>query len=244
MHSTSRIDIVLPVYHENLLTLKKNVPLLIKILDKKLTGYAWKIVIAINGIHANEIIALSTALVQTFPERVEYVYVPFSGKGWGVIYAWQKSNANVRAFMDVDLATDPKDIDQLIFPILKNEADIVIGSRHLPASILQRSWPRRIVSTIYNHLFVPVFLGCPLRDLQCGFKAVNRKFVEEILPLVKDREWFFETELLYIAYKKKFNIKEIPVEWVEGETSGLYLKKVIPQFIKKLFELKCRKIIL
>src|SRR3989338_817219 len=230
MNSIS-IDIVLPVYHGNLLVLKNNTPLLIEVLSQKLTRFEWKITISVNGPQSYKILKLCKELSEKFPQKIDYLSTPKAGKGWGVINAWQQSNADIKTFMDVDLATNPKDIYHLVKPILLKEGDIIIGSRFLKDSTLQRSFTRFIVSTIYNHIFVRLLLNCPIRDLQCGFKAVNNTFIKEVLPLVKDREWFFETEMLYLAYKKGLRIKEIPVEWHESKISGLHLRTAIPQFI-------------
>lgn len=241
MNLKSSIDIVLPVYHGNLFILRKNIPLLIPILSQKLKEFEWKIIISVNGLQSEEILRLSKELSEQYPCKIHYLYTPKPGKGWGVINAWQQSNAAIKAFMDVDLSTHPKDIYHLIEPLLLNESDIVVGSRFLEESLLQRSFIRQWVSTIYNHIFVRFLLNCPIRDLQCGFKAVNTTFIKEVLPLVKDREWFFETEMLYLAYKKGLRVKEIPVEWHESKISGLHLRKAIPQFILKTFQLRYRR---
>src|SRR3989338_6344893 len=165
MNSIS-IDIVLPVYHGNLLVLKNNTPLLIEVLSQKLTRFEWKITISVNGPQSDKILKLCKELSEKFPQKIDYLYTPKAGKGWGVINAWQQSNADIKTFMDVDLATNPKDIYHLVKPIL------------LKDSTLQRSFTRFIVSTIYNHIFVRLLLNCPIRDLQCGFKAVNNTFIK------------------------------------------------------------------
>ena len=51
------------------------------------------------------------------------------------------------------------------------------------------------------------------RDAQCGFKAISRRTADLLLPLVKDIGWFFDTELLILAEKNGFRIKEVPVRW-------------------------------
>jgi len=56
------------------------------------------------------------------------------------------------------------------------------------------------------------------KDSQCGFKAINRKILRKILPKAEDNEWFFDTEILFLAEKAGFKIKEIPVRWIEEGT--------------------------
>ena len=80
------------------------------------------------------------------------------------------------------------------------------------------------------------------RAIACGFKAVSPRVVREILPLVRNRNWFFESEMLYIAERKGFRIKEVPVDWKESEFSGIRLYKAILEFIKCSISLRLRKL--
>jgi hypothetical protein len=75
-------------------------------------------------------------------------------------------------------------------------------------------------------------------DAQCGFKAVTRDVIDKIVPLVKDQEWFFDTELLVLAEKYGRKIKNIPVTWIEDDDSRV---KIIPtawEDIKGVFRLR------
>src|SRR5439155_13572201 len=54
---------------------------------------------------------------------------------------------------------------------------------------------------------------------QCGFKAVRRDVLEELLPAVRDDGWFFDTELLVLAQRRGLRIHEVPVDWVDDPDS-------------------------
>jgi hypothetical protein len=56
-------------------------------------------------------------------------------------------------------------------------------------------------------------------DAQCGFKAVRREVLDGLLGEVRDEEWFFDTELLYRAHRRRLAIREVPVRWVEDSDS-------------------------
>lgn len=88
----------------------------------------------------------------------------------------------------------------------------------MPASRTTRSWKREAISRIYN-LLVKAVLFTKFSDAQCGFKAVSRRAVEHIIPQVADQSWFFDTELLVLAEKQGYRIKDIPVVWVEDDDS-------------------------
>src|SRR5439155_18719510 len=70
----------------------------------------------------------------------------------------------------------------------------------------------------YNHLLRAV-LRARFSDAQCGFKAVRRDAVRELVPDVRDEEWFFDTELLVLAQRRGLRIHEVPVDWVEDPDS-------------------------
>ena len=66
----------------------------------------------------------------------------------------------------------------------------------------------------YN-LLLRASLGVSFTDAQCGFKAVRRDVAQELLPLVADDNWFFDTELLVLAQRAGLRIHEVPVDWVD-----------------------------
>jgi hypothetical protein len=236
-----RLDIMLPVYHGNLLEISESIGKQVDFFEEALNDYDWKIVLAINGKGADEVIELARKLHKD-DERITYDYIEQAGKGSGIIHAWSGSDAEIISYMDIDLSTDIKGFPNLISQIEKG-FDISIGSRFHPDSTVSRSWKRKIVSFMYHKIFMKAVLGAKnYTDGQCGFKAVNQRVIREILPLIRNRNWFFESEMLYIAQRKGFRIKEVPVHWVESEFSGMKLYRAIFEFIGYGVGLRLRKI--
>jgi len=122
--------------------------------------------------------------------------------------------------MDADLAVSLNDIPALIFPLFNNGSDLVIGSRLMSGSAVKRSWYRDITSYTYNYLSRCLLKHCYV-DLQCGFKAIRREAFEKILPFLRDNYWFFDTELIILAQRLGYRVKEVPVDWQENR----YLKR-------------------
>ena len=77
---------------------------------------------------------------------------------------------------------------------------------------------REFVSRSYN-LILRGFLGARFTDAQCGFKAMRADVARQLLPLVADTGWFFDTELLVIAERAGLRIHEVPVDWVDDPDS-------------------------
>ncbi len=235
-----RIDIMLPVYHGNLHEIQPCIDEVIPFFTEKLSHYEWHIIFAINGKNQEAIIALVKEIHEKH-SQVWYDSAEEPGKGSGIIHSWMASPADIITYMDVDLATDIGNFLQLIDGIEKGY-DFCIGSRYHPESIVQRSIKRKVVSVVYHKFFMKVVLGVKTySDAQCGYKAVNRKVVSEILPLIRNKNWFFESELLYIAQKKNFSILEIPVKWKESRFSGITLYKAIWEFVKSSILIRFRK---
>jgi len=234
------VDIILPVYRGNITQLELGVDQLVKYFRENLKDYSWKVVISVNGSGANEVLNLSKKLSKKYKEVV-YIYTENGGKGNGVFNGWQYSKADIMTYMDLDLATNLDSFRPLVKAV-EEGYDIAVGSRYHPQSIALRTILRLILSKVYLLLFFKWILGVKCDDAQCGFKAVNKKVVDDIIPLVKDRDFFFDSELLYYAYKKGLKIKEIPIRWREAEFSSVNTVKIVPKFIKNVIRLKFSKI--
>jgi hypothetical protein len=138
--------------------------------------------------------------------------------------------------MDVDLSTKLN-----AFPLLIKALDegygVAIGSRLIGDSKVRRGLKREITSRTYNFLIRMMFFPS-FHDAQCGFKAVRRDAVQEIVPFIKDQAWFFDTELLLLAQKKGYRIKEVPVEWVDDAGTTVKVAKTAWEDVKGLFRVR------
>jgi len=239
MKKTS-VDIILPVYYGNLNEIEDSIKKQVAQYKTSLKWYKWNIVMSVNGKNAEDIINLSKELSKKY-KNVRYLYTEVAGKGSGVINGWIKSKADIRVYMDIDLAVSLECLPALIKKI-EDGYDISIGSRYHKGSKVKRSLKRKIVSIFYHLLLLKLLLNTKYNDAQCGFKAINKNAASIVIPLIKDHQWFFESELLYIAQRKNMKIAEIPIIWNEGRFSSINLLKVIPEFFIKMIKLRFRKI--
>ncbi len=208
------VDILLPVYNEEKV-LEWSVNTLKDFLNKNVDFFDWIITIGDNA-SIDKTQEIAKELEKKYSD-VHLYHINQKGRGRMVKYAWCHSKADVLAYMDVDLSTDLKCLLPLVQAILDGY-DISIGSRHYKGSHLERSIKREIISRGYL-IILKLFLDFPFSDAQCGFKAVSKKVVKELIPIIEDNEWFFDTELLYRGYKAGYKIKEIPVHWIEDKDS-------------------------
>jgi hypothetical protein len=142
--------------------------------------------------------------------------------------------------MDVDLSTDLAMITPLLAGVCDEGYDIAYGSRLGKGADIERSFKREINSRGYVLLFKLLFRA-KFSDAQCGFKAITREAAQALLPLVRDGEWFFDTELLVLAQQRGYKMKEVPVRWVEDPDTRVKFPDDIIKMVSNLVKLRFRR---
>lgn len=208
------VEIVLPAFNEERV-LARSVRTLHAYLSRSYT-FPFRITIADNA-STDATFDVAESLCAEFAE-VEGLYLDEKGRGRALRAAWMRSEADVVAYMDVDLSTDLSALPALLEPLLQRRGDISIGSRLADGAEVTRGAKREFISRSYN-LLLRVLLGVSFSDAQCGFKAGRREVVQPLLEEVRDEAWFFDTELLYLAQQHRLSILEVPVRWVDDPDS-------------------------
>jgi putative flippase GtrA len=205
-----QVDIVVPVRNEER-DLGPSVQRLVSFLR---TSFPFRagVTIADNG-STDGTWAIASMLTRQFPE-VRAVRMELPGRGRALREIWSRSEADVLAYMDVDLSTDLNALLPLVAPLLSGHSDLAIGSRLARGSRVIRGPKREVISRCYNVL-LRTSLGAGFSDAQCGFKAIRREQARVLLPLTEDTGWFFDTELLVLAERAGLRIHEVPVDWVD-----------------------------
>lgn len=150
------------------------------------------------------------------------------GKGFVVRQGLLEAKGEYRLFTDADNSTSIDQVEKM-WPEVKKGYDIVIGSRDLKESIIAvaQSWFRRRLGDVFN-LFTQVTCGLwGIWDAQCGFKIFTKEAVEKIFPKCKINRFAFDPEILVIAKKLGFKIKEIPVVWINEPESKVKFKSMV-----------------
>lgn len=236
------VDIAIPVYYGNIPQIEESINKQSEFYKKNLTNYKWKIIISINGPDKG-IIDFSKNMMKKY-DNVGYTYTKTQGKGAGIKTCWSQSDADILAYMDVDLSTGIDKFPDLINAVDK-ENDLSLGSKYLPESIIARGVKKRdYISKVYHTLFTKTFLGIKTSDVHCGFKAITSDAFKRIYPFLKDNIWFFDTELMFWATRKKLRIKEIPIIWTDsGVKSGVKIYRTIIKFVFKIIRLRLKSLI-
>jgi glycosyltransferase involved in cell wall biosynthesis len=212
------VEIVVPVYNEAT-HLAERVTELRSFLDSSFPFPA--LVTVVDNASTDDTYAVATELAATVP-GVAALHLPRKGRGYALRAAWSTSSAPVVAYMDVDLSTSLPALLPLVAPLLSGHRDVAIGSRLARGAHVVRGPKRELISRAYN-LLLKVTLRGRFSDAQCGFKALTRDAAQQLLPLVEDNEWFFDTELLVTAERLGLRIGEVPVDWVDDPDSRVHI---------------------
>jgi len=232
-----RVDVVIPCYNE-VSVLRPSVERTIALFHEN-PRFDWRVVIADNG--SNDGTGpLAEQLAAEYPE-VRALLLTIKGRGLALKEAWTKSDADIVAYMDVDLSTDILHLPQLIAMIADGKCDVAIGSRLARESKTKRSLKREITSRGYVFLIRATFPRLRITDAQCGFKALSRRAVEEVVPLIENRMWFFDTELLIVAHQKGLRIRELPVRWDEDPDTKVHIVDTAMEDIRGLLRMRFRR---
>lgn len=226
-----KICVVIPVYNEEE-QLEWSVKEVLEVCKKNYKSF--EILIADNA-STDRTLEIAKKLKRSYKE-VDYIHLDQKGRGRALKKAWVSTDADIMCYMDVDLSTDLRHLRQLTDAIEKGY-DISFGSRHHKESKLERSVKRDILSKGYN-LLLKTFLSFPFRDAQCGFKAVDKQVVKELVPKIKNNEWFFDTELIIKGLHAGYRLKSIPVEWIEDKGSTVRIKKIVESYLKNIFRVR------
>lgn len=229
------LDVVLPVLNEEK-DLPPSVRKLRGFLSDRLQEYRWRIVIADNG-STDSTLEVARNLSEEY-SGVGFIRLEQRGRGRALKKAWLESDADIVSYMDVDLSTDLEGLPDIVQAIERDGYDIAIGSRLLPGShVIGRPFKRELISRAYSLIFRAMFFT-GFRDAQCGFKALSRRAVDDIVPLVRDKGWFFDSELLILAEKNRFRIAEIPVTWTDDPDTRVKIFKTAYGDMQGLLRLK------
>jgi hypothetical protein len=208
------VSIVLPAYNEAK-RLERTVEEVIGAVRE--TGYEYEVIIAEDG-STDGTDKIASKLSEKY-ENVRHLHSSQRlGRGRALKNAFKIARGDILVYMDVDLATDLVHLKELIDAIAKEGYDFATGSRLMKESECERPLKRDLASRGYNFL-VRLLLGSKVRDHQCGFKAFKKAAVMKVLDRVEDNHWFWDTEVLVLAQKMGYRVKEIPVKWKHsGET--------------------------
>ncbi len=223
-------SIVIPAYNE-----RARILATLEAVIKAVRAHQWAVeVIVVNDGSTDETAELVRNFARSAPE-VRLMENPGNrGKGYSVKSGLLYAQGEIVMFSDADLSA-PIDEAQSLFDAIASGAEIAIGSRWLATSRQTHRQPlyRQFFGRCFNMLTRAV-MRLPYADTQCGFKAFTRQAAQTVFQLQTIERWGFDPEILFIARKRGFRVKEVPVSWAHDERTRIsYLRDGL-QMLKEL----------
>ncbi|TAK80337.1 MAG: glycosyltransferase family 2 protein [Dehalococcoidia bacterium] len=228
------VDLVIPVYNEEHV-LAGSIARVLAYLEGH-PEHQWRIVVADNA-SRDRTLEVAREQGAAHPGRVAVLHLPVKGRGIALRNAWLTSDADVVAYMDVDLSTDLGHLPALIDPIAAGQVDVAYGCRLGRGAVTNRSFKRELISRTYVFI-LNWALGLRVTDAQCGFKAASREAVRALVPLVHDNKWFFDSELLWVAQQNGFRLREVPVRWIEDPDTRVKIVQTAMEDLQGIWRLR------
>jgi dolichyl-phosphate beta-glucosyltransferase len=218
------LSIIVPAYNE-----AERISQTLIDMDKRLAHapYTYEILVVNDGSTDNtgEVVLGMTKMIKNL--KLANI-IDNGGKGGTVRKGMLMATGQIRLFTDADNSTSIDQFDQMI-PLFKEGYSVVIGSRTIkgakldPAEPIMRQIPGKLGNLVIQMLLLP-----GIWDTQCGFKAFTAEAAQKLFTMSRISGWGFDVEILALAQKLGFKIKEVPVHWVNDLRSHLkpsaYLK--------------------
>jgi len=200
------LSLILPAYKQEK-SIVKNLKRLIKELD--LIRYDYEIIVVIDG----EVDKTFQKLKKAKLAKVKIIFYKNNrGKAYAIRMGMSKAKGDYVMFMDAGMEINPNGISMLLEHMEWYEADIIVGSKRHPASLVHYNWQRKILSFGYYY-FVKFLFGIKVRDTQAGIKIFKKEVLQKVLPRLVEKRFAGDLEMLVVAKTLGFErIYEAPIK--------------------------------
>lgn len=224
------ISIIIPAYNESL-RIEKTLSRITEFISNN-EKYDFEVIVVNDGSKDN-----TKEIVESFSNVIFIDNKVNKGKGAVIKQGMLLANGNYLLFSDADLSTPIEELDKLMKFIL--DFDVVIGSRAIQSEFIKEHQPfyREFMGKIFN-LFVQLIVVKGIKDTQCGFKLFKGEVAKKIFRNSKIEGFSFDVEIVYLADKFKFKIKEVPVLWYNDDRSKVDPIKDSIKMFKELLIIK------
>ena len=214
------LSVVVPVYNEAD-KIEKNLKIILEYLKGR---YTYEMIVVDDG-SRDDTYAIASRIGEKDPCIKLLKNEVNCGKGYTLKKGMTAASGKYVLFTDADLSTPFQDIEKIL-PWLEQGYDLAIGSRKLKNSDLRvhQAWYREFMGCVFFYL-AKVFVASGVHDFNCGFKGFTRESAHHLFGKMRINRWGYDVEILHIAGKHGYRIKEVPISWVNSDTSKVNLFK-------------------
>ncbi len=145
------------------------------------------------------------------------------GKGYALKQGMLASQGQIVLFTDADLSTPIEELDKIL-PWFEEGFDIVQGSRKMPGAMVERHqpWLRENMGKVFTALS-NLIAEVNVRDVTCGFKCYRGAVAHDLYTRQRIFNWSFDAEIIHIARRSHYRLKEVPVRWFDETGTKVHL---------------------
>lgn len=225
------ISVIIPAYNEES-RIGTSLLSALEFLNK--TGISFEILVVDDGSSDN-----TSGIAGDIDNSIKVLIQPRNmGKGAAVRRGMLESKGKIRIFSDADFSTPIYELPKIL-ESLKDGYDICIGSRALRPELIKKHQPfyREFMGKTFNKI-IQLLLFRGIKDTQCGFKGFTEKSAEQLFSNSIIDGFGFDVEILYLAKKYGFKVKEEPVEWYNDQRSTVSPIKDSLKMIAEIFRIR------
>lgn len=200
------LSLIIPCYKQENIIVTNLLQLINSLND---THYSYEIIVVIDGKIDNSLEKIKKAPLQNL---TVYQYEKNRGKSYAIKFGMNKAKAEHIMFIDSGMEIDPIGISMLLEHMRWYDADIIVGSKRHPASLVNYTFQRKILSYGYYYA-VKILFGVKVKDTQAGIKVFKKKVLKKILPRLVEKRFAGDLEMIVVARILGFErIFEAPIK--------------------------------
>lgn len=232
---TKHLSVIIPAYNEEN-RIKETLGEVYSYLTRQ--NYSWEVIVVSDG-SKDRTVEVVSEFISNKPEISLIANTKNHGKGYVVRQGMLQAEGDYRLFTDADNSTSIDQIEKFWPYLIEENYEIAIGSIEVPGAVIheQAQWYRRILGKYSKYIIRTVAGLWDIRDTQRGFKCFTKKSAIEIFSKTKIDRFGFDIEVLALAKKMGYKIKEVPVIWNNPSGSKVGLKSYF-EVLKDLFKIR------
>ena len=201
-----KLSVIVPCYNEGR-TLRKCIERVLDIKDNELKLE----IIIVDDASVDNSLAVAQELSENYPEVVVIKQEVNQGKGAALRKGFQKASGDFVAVQDADLEYNPIDLKNLIVPLIKNEADVVLGSRFLASGAHRVLYFWHYVGNKFLTLISNMFTDLNITDMETCYKVFRREIIQKIV--IQENRFGFEPEIIAKISNMRLRIFEMGISY-------------------------------
>ena len=222
-----RFSVVIPAHNEAS-NIEAYVSAFVKLLPADVAGALHEIILVENG-STDGTFDACRRLQEKFPTLVKVHALVRGSYGEAIKKGMLESQGTHVCILECDFL-DSRFISRSITAFQAEGAQFIVGSKRHPQSADRRPLKRRLLTTLYNHVFLHLLIGYPGTDTH-GLKCIEASLAKRLCEISCTTDEVFQTEIVLLAWRLGIRIEEVPVQILETRDSPVTVVRRVPKVI-------------